>query len=82
MMMTDDGLHHNLFTASDPKFQSSISNVQTYNNSFDLSKYITRPAIAMHPADTQNLTVHTQDINTHTSVSQVGFYVVKVPGLQ
>lgn len=82
MMMTDDGLHHNLFTANDPKFASSISNVQTYNNSFDLNKYITRPSIAMHPADTQNLTVHTQDINTHTSVSQVGFYVVKVPGLQ
>ena len=82
LMMTDDGLHHNLFAATDPKFQAAISTTQTYNNGFDLSKYVTRPSIAMHPADTQNLTVNTQEINTHTSASQVGFYVVKVPGLQ
>jgi len=80
LLMVDDGLHHNLYAAIDPLFQSSISTLQTYNNGFDLSKYVIRPVIAMHPADTQNLTVHTQELVG--AASNVGWYVVKVPGLQ
>jgi hypothetical protein len=81
MIMTDDGIHHNLFAATDPGFQAIISTTQTYNNSFNTAIYVVRPTIAMHPLDTQNLTVHCQQITVLGDVSETGFYVVKVPGL-
>ncbi len=82
IMMIDDGIKHNLFVAADPKFQAAISTLVTYNNSFNPHVYVTRPIITMHPSDTNRLTVHTQQITVLTSVSQVGWYVVVIPGLQ
>jgi|SRR5579863_1163388 len=81
MMMVDDGIHHNLFVASDPMFNAILSTLITYNNSFNPLIYVTRPTISMHPADTNRITVHTQQITVLTSVSQTGWYVVQVPGL-
>lgn len=81
MIMTDDGINHNLFVASDPQFHSVISSVRTYSNLVNPATYVTRPAIAMHPLDTTRITVHCQQFTVLTSVSRVGFYVVKVQGL-
>jgi len=81
MCMTNDGVSHNLFVATDPMFEAQISSIKTYNNSFNTSIYVTNPVIAMHPSDTKNLTVHVQQIVVLSSVSSVGWYVVEVPGL-
>ncbi len=81
MIMTDDGINHNLFVATDPAFHSVISSVRTYSNLVNPATYVTRPAIAMHPLDATRITVHCQQFTVLTSVSRVGFYVVKVLGL-
>ena len=81
LLLVDDGIHHNLFVATDPMFEAMIASLITYNNSFNPLIYVTRPTISMHPADTSRITVHTQQITVLTSVSQTGWYVVQVPGL-
>jgi hypothetical protein len=81
MIMTDDGINHNLFVATDPAFHSVISSSRTYSNLVDPKVYVTRPTIAMHPSDTNRITVHCQQFTVLTSVPRVGFYVVKVRGL-
>jgi hypothetical protein len=82
MMMIDDGVHHQLYTATDPLFSALLAPVQTtYNNSLDLSDYITMPSIAMHPTDTTVLTVICQQVTVPPTQTSVGFYAVTVEGL-
>lgn len=81
LIMVDDGIFHHLYAANDAQFASLISSTNVYDNAFDTSLYITKPNIAMHPLDTNRLTVHVQQITVLTDVNQVGFYVVEVPGL-
>ena len=81
MMMVDDGIRHNLYVAADPTFNSLISTTVTFNNSLNTAIYINRPSIAMHPADTNKITVTCQQTIVQTSVTGVGFYEVKVPGI-
>ncbi len=82
MMMVDDGINHTLYTATDPKFQHPISDpLRTYSNFINPAIYVSRPNIAMHPLDTTRITVHVQQTTVSNSVSEVGFYVIAVPGL-
>lgn len=82
MMMVDNGIEHFLYTAIDPAFQTPISSpFRAFSNRINQAVHVTRPNIAMHPLDTVRITVHCQQITASTGVSQVGFYVVKVPGL-
>lgn len=81
MMMVDDGIRHNLYVGGDPAFNSIISTTVTYNNSLNTAVYINRPAIAMHPADTNKITVTCEQTIIQTSVTGVGFYEVLVNGI-
>ena len=81
MMMVDDGIRHNLYVAGDPTFNSIISTTVTYNNSLNTSVYINRPSIAMHPQDTNKITVTCEQTIVQTSVTGVGFYEVLVNGI-
>jgi hypothetical protein len=81
LMMVDDAVHLNFFAASDPQFQSVLGSEQAYNNAIDHNFYTTRPSIAVHPQDTDRVTVHVQQINLHNSTSQVGFFVLRIPGV-
>lgn len=81
MMMVDDGIRHNLYVAGDPAFNSIISTTVTYNNSLNTTVYINRPSIAMHPADTNKITVTCEQTIVQTSVTGVGFYEVLVNGI-
>jgi hypothetical protein len=81
MMMVDDGIRHNLYVAGDPLFNSILSTVITYNNSLNTAIYINRPSIAMHPADTNKITVTCEQTIVSTSVTGVGFYEVLVNGI-
>jgi len=80
-MMVDNGIDHILHAANDAMFSSVISTTTVYNNSFNTALYVTRPNIAMHPLDTNRLTVHVQQITVSNDASQTGFYVVEVPGV-
>jgi hypothetical protein len=81
MLMADDGIRHTLYVAADPAFQGLISTTVTYNNSLAPAIFIDRPSIAMHPADTNKITVTCQQTIVLTSVIGVGFYEVKVAGI-
>jgi hypothetical protein len=81
MLMTDDGIKHTLYVAADPAFQGLISTTVTYNNSLATAVFISRPSIAMHPADTNKITVTCEQTIIQTSVTGVGFYEVKVAGI-
>ena len=81
MMMVDDGIRHNLYVAGDPTFNSILSTVVTYNNSLNTAVYINRPSIAMHPVDTNTITVTCQETVIQTSAVGVGFYEVLVSGI-
>jgi hypothetical protein len=80
-LVVDDGIRHTLYSALDPGFTSIRGSAVIFNNALDPTHYITRPRIAMHPQDTDIMTVHCQDIVVLTSVSSTGFYVAKVPGV-
>lgn len=81
MLMIDDGIRHHLYVAGDPLFSGMISNVVTYNNALNNTIYLNRPSIAMHPIDTNAITVTVQETVIHTSALNVGFYEIKVPGI-
>jgi len=81
MIMIDDGVHHTLYVSGDPLFGSLISTMETYSNALDLSNYITMPSIAMHPLDTNVLTVICQKVTEPPTSTYVGFYAVTVQGL-
>ena len=82
LLMVDDGLKHNLFVASDPAFNNQLANpLVTYNNAINTTVYISRPSIAMHPSDTNTITVTCQQTVIQTSATSVGFYEIKVPGV-
>lgn len=81
MLMADDGIKHTLYVAADPGFQGLISTTVTYNNALNTAVYINRPSIAMHPSDTNLITVTCEQTIISTSVTGVGFYEVKVNGI-
>lgn len=82
IMMIDDGIKHNLYVATDSMFTTLLATPKvTYNNTLNTNIYITRPAIAMHPQDTNKITVTCQHIVVLSSVSTIGFYEVLVPGV-
>jgi hypothetical protein len=83
MCIMDDGLRHNLFVATDPRFQVQVTSqpTVTYNNTLNTAVYLTMPNIAMHPADTNRATVTFQETVVFTSANNVGFYEVRVPGV-
>jgi hypothetical protein len=81
MMMVDDGIRHNLYVGADPSFNSIISTTVTYNNGLNTAVYISRPSIAMHPLDSNKITVTCEQTVIQTSVTGVGFYEVLVSGV-
>lgn len=83
IMVADDGIHHNMYVATDPRFQIQLTTqpTVTYNNSLNTHIYLFHPSIAMHPADTNRITVTFQQTVVLTSVEGVGFYEVRVPGV-
>jgi len=81
MLMVDDGIRHNLYVSPNPKYQSILSNTVTYNNNLSSLTYLTRPSIAMHPSDTTAITVTCMQTVLLTSMTNVGFYEVLVPGI-
>jgi hypothetical protein len=83
IMMADDGIRHNMFVATDPKFQVQVTSqpTVTYNNSLNTAIYLFHPTVTMHPADTNRVTVTFQQTTVLTSAQGVGFYEVRVPGV-
>jgi hypothetical protein len=82
MMMIDDGVKHQLYTASDPLFSELLAPVQlAYNNTLNPAVYITMPSIAMHPTDVTVLTVACQQVTVPPTQTSVGFYAVTVQGV-
>ena len=82
IMVTDDGTTHRVYSATDPIFAVQNSNpVAIYTNLLDLTKYVSRPQIAMHPDDTSRITIHVQQLDVQHDTFKTGFYVVKVPGI-
>jgi hypothetical protein len=81
-MMVDDGIRHRLYVSTDPLFTSLLSPVlATYNNSLNTAIYLSQPSIAMHPSDTNRITVTFQETVISNSSTNVGFYEVRVPGV-
>jgi hypothetical protein len=81
-MMVDDGIRHHLYVAHDPLFTALVVPAEaTYNNSLDLTIYLSQPSIAMHPSDTNLITVTFQQTLISNSSTSVGFYEVLVPGV-
>lgn len=82
IMAIDDGVNHNLYAATDPEFQNPTgSPVRIFSNLLDNTHYTVRPAIAVHPDDTKNITIHCQQIKVSDGSSKVGFYVAVIPGV-
>ena len=52
-----------------------------FTNTTDPTHYVTRPRIAMHPQDTDVLTVHCQRILVSDSSSTTGIYCVRMQGV-
>jgi hypothetical protein len=81
-LMVDDGVRHRLYVAHDPLFQTLLVPAQvTYNNTLDTTIYLSQPSIAMHPLDTDRITVTFQQTLVSNSTTSVGFYEVRVPGV-
>jgi hypothetical protein len=81
LLILNDGVNHDLFVSGDPDFSTIIGSKRTYSNALDHTFYVTRPTIAIHPQDTNIVTIHTQRIKIFDSTSKVGFYVVQIPGV-
>lgn len=81
LLLLNDGVNHNLFVARDPAFQMALANKRIYSNILDHTHYVTRPTIAIHPQDTNIVTINVQRIKVSDGSSQVGFYVVQIPGV-
>lgn len=82
LLMIDDGIRHNLYVSATPTFTTLLAPATvTYNNAISHSVYVSKPTIAMHPLDTTRITVTTESTVIMTSVNNVGFYEVRVPGL-
>jgi hypothetical protein len=82
IMLIDDGIRHNLYVASDPKFTATLAPpAVAYSNALDTNVYLNEPSIAMHPSDTARATVTFQQTVTLTSATSVGFYEVVIPGV-
>jgi hypothetical protein len=81
-MMVDDGLRHHLYVSTTPTFSSLLSPaLVAYNNTLNTAIYLSQPSIAMHPLDTDRITVTFQETVIQTSLTNVGFYEVRVPGV-
>lgn len=80
-MVVDNGQIHTLYVANDPGFTSIRASETIYTNATDPTHFVTRPRIAMHPQDTDRLTVHCQKILVSNGSSGTGFYVVRVPSV-
>lgn len=81
LLVVDDGVRHTLYSSLDPAFGATIGTVTTYNNSIGQIYYVTRPSIAVHPLDTDRVTLHVQRIKIQDATSNVGFFVVRIPGV-
>jgi hypothetical protein len=81
-MMIDDGIRHRLYVSTDPTFTTLLAPVlAAYNNSLNTTIYLSQPSIAMHPLDTNRITVTFQETIVANSNTNVGFYEVRVPGV-
>jgi hypothetical protein len=80
-MVVDDGVRHTLYVANDSAFTSIRATEQIYTNTTDPTHYVQRPRIAMHPEDTDIMTVHVQKIVVQTGASGTGFYTVRIPSV-
>jgi hypothetical protein len=81
MLLVDNGLDHIVYAATNPTFTSLISTTTVFNNAFNPNLYITLPKAAVHPLDTDVLTIHVQQITVESDTNQTGFYAVQVPGV-
>ena len=81
LLLLDDGVNHNLYVASDPDFQTVLGTKRTFTNLVTPTHYVRRPTISIHPEDTNICTVNIQRIKISDSTSKVGFYVVRIPGV-
>lgn len=80
-MVVDDGIRHTLYVANDAGFTSIRATQVIFTNTTDPTHYVTRPRIAMHPQDTDVLTVHCQRILVSDSSSTTGMYCVRMQGV-
>lgn len=81
MLILDDGQSHQLTAATDPAMHNIVSSTRVFTNITDTQHYVSRPTLAMHPEDTNIVTVNCQQFTFQGAINKVGFYTVKVPGL-
>ena len=81
LLLLDDGISHNLYAASDADFHNVLGTKRTFSNIVDPAYYVRRPMISIHPEDTNICTVNVQRIKVSDGSSQVGFLVVRIPGV-
>lgn len=81
VMVVDDGVYHNLVVADDPAFSSIRTSTQVFDNVIDSDYYVTLPVAAIHPEDTNRITINCEKLKRADNTTQVGFYVVKIPGV-
>lgn len=80
-LVVDNGIQHIMYTSLTPGFSTIQGHDTIFTNATDPAHYVTRPRIAMHPLDTDEMTVHCQRIVVQSGISYTGFYVTKVPGV-
>jgi hypothetical protein len=80
-LMVDDGVRHTLYTSVNPSFSPILGVNTVFNNSIDPTVYVNQPVVAIHPLDTDIVTVNCLHTIVMTSVQKVGFYVAKLPGV-
>lgn len=81
VIVIDDGVRHTLYTSTSPKFAPLLGTQQIFNNSVDQTHYVNNPTVAMHPLDTNSVTVICERTPLPSGSPEVGFYAVKLPGV-
>lgn len=80
-LIIDDGTRHTLYTSGVPDFSVQLGKLTTFNNSVDRTYLVNYPIIAIHPNDTNSVTINCQRTTVSNGFSEVGFYAVKLPGV-
>jgi hypothetical protein len=80
-LLVDDGTRHKLYTSVNANFAPILGSSTVFNNSLDLTVYVNQPVVAIHPLDTNIVTINCLHTVLQGSVQKVGFYVAKLPGV-
>jgi hypothetical protein len=80
-LLIDDGTRHTLYTSVSPQFSPILGSNVVFNNSLNPSIYVNQPVVAIHPLDTDIVTVNCLHTVLSNDVQTVGFYVAKLPGV-